>query len=321
MSEKIIIVHRTADYYAKELAKALPGADITAVTEDMHASRTFPDAAKAHLDDATALITIGRWIQPEILSQFKSLKWVQCLITGTDHIEPSLEGRDVKLTNARGIHGPQMSEIAILHMMAYYRQIPRLVRNQDSQIFDRFNPRVLHGRTVVIVGVGKIAEAVAHKCKAFGMTTVGVSRSPRNVEHFDRVEPREALLSTVKEADFVVVLLPMNAENAKFIGADVFDAMRPDAALVNISRGGVVDEQALIDALKQNSIAFAGLDVFQTTPLPEDSPLWDMHNVFITPMVGGHSDRYDEAAVEVVKTNVRHFLNGAHDKMINVVND
>ena len=275
--------------------------------------------AMEHYPVADAVVAFGRGFTRECLAKAERLKWFQCLITGTDHLTPILAGSDIVLTNARGIHGPQMAEMAILHMMALSRNVRQLVSNQLGHKFERIRPNVLDHRTVVILGVGVIAEHTAKLCKAFGMTTIGVTRTPRPIEGFDRVMPRSELLEAAALADFLLVLLPYTAEDDKAVGEAVFAAMKPSAYLVNIARGGVVDEEALIKALDEKKIAGAGLDVFADHILPPESTLWDRKNVFITPMIGGQSDQYDENAVPIVETNMRCFLAGDYGGMINRV--
>jgi D-2-hydroxyacid dehydrogenase (NADP+) len=197
--------------------------------------------------------------------------------------------------------------------------VPQLVRNQAAHVWDRINPRVLDGRIVVILGVGAIAEHTARVCKAFGMTTIGISRTPRQIEGFDAIYPRERLLEAAAQADFLLALVPYTKENHKIVNAAVFDAMKPTACLINIARGGVVDEAALMQALREGKIAGAGLDVFEEAPLPPGHPLWDMDSVFITPFIGGRSDRYEEAIMSIIKPNLRSFLAGRDDQMINRV--
>jgi phosphoglycerate dehydrogenase-like enzyme len=197
--------------------------------------------------------------------------------------------------------------------------MPQIVRNQDNHNPHRIVPRLLDQRTVVILGVGVIAEHTAKLCKAFGMTTVGVTATPRAVEGFDRIRPRSELLAAAAEADFLLLLLPHTPENDNIIGEAVFKAMKPTAYLINLARGGVVDEPALIKALQSGEIAGAGLDVFREWPLPKSSPLWDMKNVVITPFVGGQSDQYAQQAMTIVEPNLKNFVAGRIDRMVNVV--
>jgi D-2-hydroxyacid dehydrogenase (NADP+) len=313
MSAHILVICPDPDAYTTRLAPAFPQVEFTRVaTMDCR-------VALDRLGDADAILSYGREFDAECLARAKKLKWFQCVITGTDHLAPVLAGSKIVLTNARGIHGPQMAEMAILHMMALYRRVPQLVRSQAAHAWDRIKPRVLDHRTVVILGVGAIAEHTAKLCKAFGMTTIGVSRTPRQVDGFDAIYPRERLLEAAAQADVLLVLLPYTKENDRVVGAAVLGAMKPGAYLINLARGGVVDEAALVAALKERKIAGAGLDVFQESPLPASSPLWDMDNVFITPFIAGQSDQYEDNIMSIIKPNLQCFLDGRYDEMINRV--
>jgi D-2-hydroxyacid dehydrogenase (NADP+) len=197
--------------------------------------------------------------------------------------------------------------------------VPQLVRNQAAHVWDRIKPSVLDRRTIAILGVGAIAEHIAKVCQAFGMTTLGISRTPRRLADFDAIYPREKLREAAAQADFLLVLVPYSKDNDKIINAAVFEVMKPTAYLINIARGGVVDEAALLQALRDRKIAGAGLDVFEQAPLPPSHPLWDMDNVFITPFIGGLSDRYEEDIMSIIKPNLQSFLAGRDDAMINRV--
>ncbi len=309
----VLIICPDPQAYTSRLAGAFPQVKFSCV-----ASLECTPALD-RMGEADAILSYGRAFDAECLARAKRLKWFQCLITGTDHLAPVLAGSRVILTNARGIHGPQMAEMAILHMLALSRRAPQLVRNQAAHVWDRILPRVLDRRTVVIVGVGAIAEHTAKVCKAFGMTTLGISRTPRRLDGFDAIYPREQLLAAAAQADFLLVLVPYTKENDKIIDAAVFEAMKPTAYLINIARGGVVDEAALVQALRDGKIAGAGLDVFAEAPLPPSHPLWDMDNVFITPFIGGRSDQYEESIMSIIKPNMQSFLAGRDDQMINRV--
>jgi D-2-hydroxyacid dehydrogenase (NADP+) len=309
----VLIICPEPEAYTSRLAPDFPQ-----VTFGCVASLECPPALD-RMDEADAIIAYGRAFDAECLARAKKLRWFQCVITGTDHLAPVLAGSRVVLTNARGIHGPQMAEMAILHMLALSRQVPQLVRNQAAHVWDRIKPRVLDRRTIAILGVGAIAEHVAKVCQAFGMITLGISRTPRKLAGFDAIYPRERLLEAAAQADFLLALVPYTRENDKIINGAVFDVMKPTACLINIARGGVVDEAALIKALRDRKIAGAGLDVFAQAPLPPAHPLWDMDNVFITPFMGGLSDRYEESIMSIIKPNLQAFLAGREDQMINRV--
>jgi phosphoglycerate dehydrogenase-like enzyme len=248
------------------------------------------------------------------------LKWIQALGTGVDNIVdlPSL-GNEVVVTNVRGIHGAPVSEATIAFMLSLARDMPRSVRAQDQSKWERWPSALLAGRTVGILGVGLIAEYLAPICKTFGMTVVGVSGSPRETKHFDRMAHRNDLTKVVGDLDFLVVLTPLSAETRNIIDENVFAAMKPTAYLVNVARGGVVDEPALIAALEAGKIAGAGLDVFSQEPLPSDNPLWKTKNLTIFSHLGGYSQGYEDRAMPTIAGNMAKFLAGDLKSMINIV--
>jgi D-2-hydroxyacid dehydrogenase (NADP+) len=310
----VLIICPEPEAYTSRLVSEFPQVKFTSVA-------SLEVTPALHLmGEADAILSYGRAFDAECLAAARKLRWFQCLITGTDHLAPVLGRTKVILTNARGIHGPQMAEMAVLHMLMLSRRVPELVRNQAAHVWERINPRVLDRRTIVILGVGAIAEHTARVCKAFGMTTIGVSRTPRQIDGFDAIYPREKLIEAAARADFLLALVPYTKENDKIIDATVLAAMKPSAYLINLARGGVVDETALLAALRERRIAGAGLDVFAEAPLPPAHPFWTMDNVFITPFIGGRSDQYEENIMSIIKPNLRCFLSGREDQMINRVN-
>ena len=309
---RILIVDSEFQKYQEFLEPRFPEVDFTYAVDG--------EEALTHVPETEVIISIARWFTKEVAKKAKKLKWLQCNITGTDHLIPSLaDRRDIILTSGRGIHGPQMTEVTLLHMLALYRQVRRLAKNQETHTWDRFLPYVLENRLVAIMGLGAIAEHMARCFKALGMTVYGISRTNRKIEGIDKVFSRDDLTEAVKDVDFLIALVPFNLETKNIIGAKVFYAMKPSAYLINVARGGVVDEAALIDALKNGEISGAGLDVFEESPLPDNSPLWDMENVFITPFTGGRSDKYAERILTVIEPNIRAYLDGTTKYMKNIV--
>ncbi len=273
-----------------------------------------------HIATADALLTFAPMLSRKVLEAATRLKWVQALGTGVDNLidQPVLR-KDVIVTNVHGIHGPPVSEAALATMLALARDLPRAVRAQDERQWQRFPAQLLHNKTVGIFGIGVIAEALAPKCKAFGMRVVGVSAAPRAVAGFDRMHARDELLEVAGEFDFFVLLTPLTEKTRNSIDAKVLAAMKPTSFLVNLARGGVVDEPALVEALEAKRIAGAALDVFSQEPLPADHPFWSMRNVIITTHQGGFCDVYVDYALPTVEANMRRFLNGDFGGMINVV--
>ena len=273
-----------------------------------------------HIAAADALITFTPMLTANVIEQATRLKWIQTLGTGVDNLidQPALR-KDVIVTNVRGIHGAPVSEAAIAAMLALARDLPAAVRAQDARQWRRWPAQLLHNKTVGIFGIGLIAEALAPKCRAFGMRVVGVSSAPRQLAGFDRIHARDELLQAVRDFDFLVLLTPLTSATRNCVGAAVFAAMKPTSFLINLARGGVVDEQALLEALKSGRIAGAALDVFNQEPLPADHPFWAMQNVIITTHQGGFCDVYIDYALPTVEANMRCFLAGDPGGMINVV--
>jgi len=273
-----------------------------------------------YIGSATILMTYGPMLSDHVVRDAVNLKWIQALGTGVDNLIdlPSLRP-DILITNIHGIHGAAMSEAALMLMLALSRDFPRVLRNQDRRVWERWPARLLEEKTLGILGVGAIAEALAIRCKALGMTVVGVSSAKREVTGFDRVYAREDLVSAVGSFDFFLVLTPYSSATRNVVNATVFSAMKPGSYFINLARGGVVDEDALISALQSGQIAGAALDVFNEEPLPERHPLWEMKNVIVTPHLAGFYDGYVARALPVVVENIRRFLAGDIANMINVV--
>ena len=273
-----------------------------------------------HIGSADVLVTFGPMMADHVLAKGANLKWIQALGTGIDGIvdQPSLR-REVLVTNMHGFHGAPVSEAALMSMLALARDLPRSLRSQRERKWVRFPGSLIRGKTVGIFGIGAIAAELAPRCKAMGMTVVGITSAQRPVAGFDRVFGRDELIAAVRDLDYLVLLTPYTPETRHIVNAAVFAAMKPGSYIVNLARGGVVDEAALIQALEQGKLAGAALDVFAKEPLPDDHPFWDMDNVIITTHQGGFFDGYPDHALPVVENNLRKFLAGDLKNMLNIV--
>ncbi len=298
--------------YRDRLREAFPQARFDLVD---HNSKAGP-----YLDTADAVIAFGVMLSDAIFSGGKRLQWVQAMGSGVDGIvdQPSYR-EDIVVTNMQGLHGPPCAEAALAAMLGLARSMPRVFENQKQAKWDRWPMRLIDGKTAVILGLGVIAEALAPRCKAMGMKVIAVTGAPREVEGFDEVRPRSEMMRSVAEADHLILLTPYTKENHHLVDAKMLAAMKPSAFLINIARGGVVDEDALIDSLRSKQIAGAALDVFAQEPLPEDHPLWKLDNVTITPHLAGFHDEYPQRALPILKHNIQKFLDGDFAAMINVV--
>jgi phosphoglycerate dehydrogenase-like enzyme len=278
------------------------------------------EAAIRDLRDAEAIIGHHFQFDEDMLSRAPHLRWIQSLTTGTDAILKLANlSPEVTVTSTRGMHGPQMSELVFLDMLALIRDFPRMQRNQAAGRWERWPQPLLWGKTIVIVGVGAIAEALAPRCKAFGMTVHGVSGGTRIPAGFDAIHSREHLVQAASLADLLVVIVPHTPQTENLIDGKIIAAMKPSAFLINVARGGVLDEDALLRALREKRLAGAALDVFRRQPLPPDHPLWREDRVIVTPLIGGMSDIYLDQAYPVVRDNLREFLAGRPQYLTNVV--
>jgi D-2-hydroxyacid dehydrogenase (NADP+) len=298
--------------YYEHLKASFPQVNIHMVD---HHSKVDP-----HIGSADVLVTFGPMMSEHVLEKASNLKWIQALGTGVDGIvdRPSLR-KETIVTNLHGIHGAPVSEAALMSMLALSRDLPRTLRNQAKHTWERFPARLLKDKTVGIFGIGVIAEELAPKCKAFGMTVVGISSARRTLPGFDRIYARDELEQAVRELDYLVLLTPYSAQTRGIVGARIFSSMKPTSYLVNLARGGVVDEAALIQALESKQIAGAALDVFAQEPLPDEHPFWNMEQVIITTHQGGFCDVYVDYALPVIEENLRKFLAGDTGNMINLV--
>jgi phosphoglycerate dehydrogenase-like enzyme len=309
---KVLILHHNAQRYRDKLAPRFPGIDFQAFE---HAAD-----AKAAAGEAEVILAIDHHLPKDVIDAAPKLRWVQALTTGTDKLtSPGMLPPHVLLTSTRGIHGPQMSELTFLMMIALNRDFRKMQRNQAEAKWEQWNQPILHGKTAVIVGLGHLAEHLAERCKLFGMTTIGISGGRADAPHFDEVHGRDKLVQAAARADFLVLLVPYSPETRHLISREVLAAMKPTAFLVNVARGAVLDEEALIELLEAGKIAGAGLDIFSRQPLSPDSPLWRMPNVIITPNIGGRSDVFVEQTLTIIEPNLRAYVDGRLKDMCNVV--
>jgi len=272
----------------------------------VHAAAT-PSEAAALVGEAEILYA---WkFPPHLYAKATRLRWLQVMGAGVDWaLVPELPP-GVILTRAPGVFGPWMAEYVIgwcswvTQRMETYREAQRRGRWLDHVLPDR-----LLGKTLAIVGLGDIGRDIARAARAFGMRVLGVSRRGRAVREAERVYPVGQMARALRQADFVVILLPLTPETHGIIGVDAFAAMKPTAWLLNVARGAVVNETALLETLEHRRIAGAVLDVFATEPLPPYHPLWRLDNVVITPHISGPS-MPDEIA-PVFNDNLVRYLEG-----------
>jgi D-2-hydroxyacid dehydrogenase (NADP+) len=298
--------------YERELRARFPTLAVTSV--DHH------DKVGPYIETTDVLMSFSPFMADHVVRDATRLKWIQVLGSGVDGIVnlPSLR-KDVLITSGRGVQAMPVSETALSLMLALSRDMPRMLNNQATRQWERWPSQVLHGRTLGILGIGQIGEALVHKAKAFGMRVVGISSSLRAVDGIDRMYSRDQLRDAVREVDYLVLLTPYSPETHHIVDAQVLSKMKPSAYLINVARGGVVNEADLAQALRSNVIRGAALDVFEQEPLPLDSTLWSLPNIIISPHLAGLNSSYPDSILPLLERNLSRFLNGRVDEMENII--
>jgi D-2-hydroxyacid dehydrogenase (NADP+) len=239
---------------------------------------------------------------------FIDTQWVHSIQAGVDRFpHDRFRAEGVALTNSTGIHGDAIGETVAGYVLAFARRLHRHVANQQSGRWsqpDWDEAWTADGERACVVGLGSLGTGVVDRLTGLGLDVDGVRRSPLPDPGVDTVYTAARLTEAVADARFVVVAVPLNDRTRGMIDDDVFAAMRDDAYLINVARGPVVDQSALVDALETGDIAGAALDVFETEPLPEHSPLWEMDEVIVTPHSGAFTHEYHEHIAAIVRENV-----------------
>ena len=273
-------------------------------------------------------------------AQTPNLRWVQTHFAGVDHVlskaNPILER--ITLTTSSGIHATAMAEYALMMMLAFAHKLPRMAANQARAIWaeDRwtdFVPRELRGATLGVLGYGSIGREAARLAREFGMRVLALKRDPSQTADAgwrlpgagdpqgvlpERFYGLPELSDFLAESDYVLLSLPLTKDSRHIIDSAALKRMRPESVLINVGRGGLVDEPALVEALRAGRIGGAGLDVFEKEPLPADSPLWSLPNVLISPHISGFMPDYDRRAMELFAENLGRYLRG--EALLNQVN-
>lgn len=274
--------------------------------------RDDDEAYLSHLKEAEVVVGWGRAAEEACLAPDAKLKWVQAWGAGVENMPlEAFAAKGVALTNASGVHAYPISETILGFMLMFARGLHLSVRQQAARSWQ--SPQELHeihGKTAGILGVGAIGEETARLAKAFGMRVLGVRRSAAPSGYVDRMYSLDELDEVLEQSDYVINTLPLTKSTFHLIGEEQLRRMRSTAVYINIGRGATTDEKALVEALRNGTIAGAGLDVFEEEPLQEDSPLWGMEQVIITPHNSGATVHYDERAMHILLHNLRDVAEG-----------
>ena len=297
-----------------DLSQQFPDVDFVKAEDAAHAAR--------EVADADILVTGGPFYPGEVAKTVNGnapqLRWIQSLSIGTDRFEKAGVPDNVIFTNAAGLKGRTVAEHAMALMLGHMHAIPEMEQFRQQREWGRpaLRTRIdsVEDRTLLLLGYGSIGQEIARKAKAFDMHVIALNRSgPGNNNgdgDADTIAPIEELLTWLPQADFVANSLPLVPSTEKLMGAAEFAVMKASAVLINVGRGPVIDQSALIDALRDNQIAGACLDVFDEEPLPADDPIWGAPNVIVSPHVGGTGGPIGPRFAELLAENLVHFQNG-----------
>ena len=278
-----------------------------------------PAETRAGIGDARILATSR---SPNALFEdAERLEWLHLLTAGVDHVDlDRLAARDVVVTNSSGVHAEPIAEQVLWYLLTFERRLDEAIANAEDDRWQRVEGGELRGKTVGIVGVGALGTRIAELCSALGTTVLGTKRDLDSMPAaVDEAIPAEGYHELLRRAEYVVLACPLTAETNGMIGADEFGIMGDETVLVNVGRGEICDESALIRALRSGRIRGAGLDTFTTEPLPADSPLWNLPNAVLTPHMAGSTPRKPERWCELIATNYESFRDDDRDAMVNRV--
>lgn len=282
---------------------------------------------EAHVAAADILWDFPRNAPPDgkLLEMAPRLRWVQTTSAGVGQLVKrlGLQESDLLVTTASGVHAEPLAEFTFMALLMHVKRLARLQADQKAHRWERFCSDELTGKTLAIIGTGRIGRQVAHVGRAFGMRVIGMARtvSPERAAELgvERLYTRAELPELLAQADAVVLACPHTPETENMIDRAAFAAMKDGVMLVNIARGHVVDEDAMLDALMSGKIAFAALDVFRTEPLPPDSPFWDLPNVLINPHSASTAYSENQKITDIFCHNLECFLDGRFSEMRNVL--
>lgn len=275
---------------------------------------TTPDETLAHLPEADVFYGFPT---AELVAAAPKLRWIQSPSAGVEYVArvPELVASDVILTNTRGAHGPSIAEHVFALLLAFTRGVPQAIQWKARRHWGRKEGyrtlREIKGSTMGIIGYGAIGRAVAQRAIAFEMTPLALDAQAIDTPPFvDEVLPPSRLPELLQASQVLVVAAPLTAETRHMIGAMELAMLPPEAIVIAVSRGGIIDETALDAALREGHLAGAALDVTEIEPLPDDSPLWETPNLIITPHLAGASGPKERRCVEILCENVRRFARG-----------
>ena len=297
----------SAEEYAETLRERLPEKDVALArtpTEERELLTQVP-------------VATGFSIEEDALAEAENLELFACVFAGTGHLPlETLEEHGVAVTNASGVHGPNIAEQVLGGILSFSRRFHVGWRQKQRNEWRSYPTYELQGSTVTVLGLGAIGQAVVERLEPFGVDTVGVRYTPEKGGPTDEVvgfEDESGFHDALARSDYVVVACPLTDTTRGILDADAFKTMDPETVLVNVGRGPVVDTDALLDALRGNAIRGAALDVTDPEPLPDDHELWGFDNVLITPHNAGHTPKYWDRMADILEENLERLEAGEEE--------
>ena len=271
----------------------------------------------AMLEEAEVLYDFPRGHVRDLVRVAPKLRWVQASMAGAGEVarKAGLQDTDVVVTTASGVYSGPLAEFAMMALLQHVKDLDRLRRDKAEKRWREAHTDTLYGKTLCVVGMGNIGRAAAARARPFGMRVVGVKRTVREDDeawaYVDELYATRDLRSALGEADYIVVTLPGTPETHRLLGTEEISAIKPGAYFVNVGRGKTVDEGALVEALESGRLSGAALDVFEEEPLPEESPLWELPSVIVSPhSTDNVPGLTNELQSELFRDNLRRYLNG-----------
>ncbi len=300
---RVLVYNHIPEYlerYAKRLREARPDVEFIICGNK--------DEIKQRISEAEIILS-GHTFPVEYLPEARNLKWIQSISAGVEnYVFSGNIPSDVILTKIKGVHGAIMAEYVLGYILAVTLKMKFAFRNQTERGWPYYEPDTIRDKTAGIMGFGSVGSAIAYRLHQNGITVIGCDEQEKFLPFVEREYSVEEMDDFLNRADFVVITLPLSPSTKGFFGEKQFQSMKDSAYLINVSRGALVQEQALINALKKKTIAGAVLDVFAQEPLPEDHDLWDLDNAIITPHISGPS--IPEDIIKVFLDNLERFERG-----------
>lgn len=304
---KILFSFDLKDKYLESIKNRFPNIEIKKSDDKDKLTKEIKDT------DVLAAMLMRKF-DTDLIKMGNNLKWIQSWSAGVDKFLKDnsfryLKNNDITLTSVRGIHKDSMSEQVMGYLISFSRRLPELRELKKKKVWDRLKVDYLKDKTLSVFGLGAVGKEIARKAQVFKMDVIGVKRNTDvEIPGVQEIYRPDQAKNVLNQSDYVVVTMPLTEETRGFFGYDKFKAMKESAYFINVARGEIVKEEEMIKALNQDLIAGAALDVFEEEPLPEESPLYEMDNVILTPHTSGLFPDYNKEALEIFKSNLSLFL-------------